>query len=108
MQEQRAGADAALATYEKSVLVALQEVEDALVAYHTEGDRRGALQRAVAASVRALGLAKKLYTEGTNEFLDVINAQRTLFVAQDLLVQSDQNAALSAVALYKALGGGWE
>lgn len=67
-----------------------------------------ALAEAVAANRRAVGLATTLYTQGQSGFLPVLDAQRSLFLAEDALVQSDRNQATGLAALCKALGGGWE
>jgi outer membrane protein TolC len=56
----------------------------------------------------ALALATKLYNDGLTDYLNVITAQRSLFSAQDMLVQSRQRITTHLIALYKALGGGWE
>jgi len=98
----------ALARYEKAVLTSLQEVEDALVNYDRERIRRDSLARAVAANQRAVELADALYGRGLATFLDVLSAQTSLFEAEDAYVQSDQLLASNLVAVYKALGGGWQ
>ena len=94
-------------TYRKAILTAFGEVEDALVAAS-----RQALQEALQAQVQAqareaLRLAEIRYREGADDLLTVLDAQRTLFSAQDQLAQIRQNRLESAVDLYKALGGGW-
>ena len=94
--------------FRRTVLIALQEVEAALVAYVQEQERHMALAEAVAANRRAVGLATTLYTQGQSGFLPVLDAQRSLFLAEDALVQSDKNQATGLAALCKALGGGWE
>jgi NodT family efflux transporter outer membrane factor (OMF) lipoprotein len=94
--------------FRQTVLVALQEVESALVAYVQEQERHSALSEAVAANRRAVSLATTLYTQGQSGFLPVLDAQRSLFLAEDALVQSDRNQATGLAALCKALGGGWE
>jgi len=63
---------------------------------------------AVDANRRAVKLATQLYTEGQTNFLDVLLAQRSLLVSEDALVQSERTMATNLIALYKALGGGWE
>jgi NodT family efflux transporter outer membrane factor (OMF) lipoprotein len=103
-----AAEEQAAAEYEATVLAGLREVEDALVLYAKERERRDALARAERASARAFSLANQLWSAGSTDFLSVLDAQRNLFLAQDALVQSDRRAALDLVALYKALGGGWE
>lgn len=94
--------------YQRTVLTALRDVETALVAFQTEQQRRAALQEAEAAARRAVDLARLLYTEGKTDFLNVLSAQGQLFSTQDALVQSERAVSGNLVALYKALGGGWE
>lgn len=94
--------------FEKTLLQALREVEDALISHHKEQRRRTALAEAVAAQRRAVDLAEQRYEQGLVDFLIVLDAQRGLFLAQDLLVQSEQALVQFAIALYKAVGGGWE
>jgi NodT family efflux transporter outer membrane factor (OMF) lipoprotein len=108
IQVQTALEEQALINYRKSILVALNEVESALVAYAKEQERRNFLVRAVAENRRALDLAMQLYTAGETDFLDVLTVQRTLSASEDALVQSTRALDTNLVALYKALGGGWE
>jgi multidrug efflux system outer membrane protein len=97
-----------LLTYRQTVLTALQDVENALTAYAQEQQRRAALADAVAANQRALAIATRGYQEGLTDFLNVVVTQQALFASQDSLVQSNEAVATDLVALYKALGGGWE
>ena len=60
------------------------------------------------ANRKAVDLATKLYTEGQTDFLSVLDAQRSLYASEDALVQSNRTVSTNLVALYKALGGGWE
>jgi NodT family efflux transporter outer membrane factor (OMF) lipoprotein len=94
--------------YQKTVLVALEDVESALIAYTEEQQHHAALQAAVAANSKAVDLSTLLYSTGQTDFLNVLTAQRLLFSAETALVQSDTTLATNLVALYKALGGGWE
>lgn len=98
----------ALLNYRATILTALQEVENALVAYVAEQRHRRALIVAVAAERRAVELSTRLYSEGEIEFVTLLVAQRALYSSESALVQSDRNVAANLVALYKALGGGWE
>jgi multidrug efflux system outer membrane protein len=93
--------------YQQTVLTALQDVENALIASAKEADHLKALAEAVAANRQAVELSTQLYTQGQIDFLNVLNAQRSLFVSEDALVQSTGNVSTNLVALYKALGGGW-
>lgn len=94
-------------TYRKSILTAFGEVEDALVAANRQVQQEG-LQREVEVQAReALRLAEIRYREGVDDLLTVLDAQRTLFAAQDQLSQIRRGRLDAAVDLYKALGGGW-
>jgi NodT family efflux transporter outer membrane factor (OMF) lipoprotein len=100
--------DERLAHYEKVVLTSLEEVETALVTLSRERQRTEALSAAVEANQLAVALADELYRAGAQSYLAVLDAETALFSAQDLLAQSRQNRVLAFVALYKALGGGWQ
>ncbi|HVE39802.1 MAG TPA: efflux transporter outer membrane subunit [Planctomycetota bacterium] len=94
--------------YERSILVALQEVEDALIAYAKEQAHRAELSDSVTANLKAVELANQRYGQGFVDFLSVLDAQRSLYASQDALVRSQRRISEYLVALYKALGGGWE
>ena len=98
----------ALKRYEKSVLSALGDVETALVNYSKEQTRYRSLLAAVDANRRALRMSNELYTQGLVAFLNVLDAERALYSSENDLAQSEANMASNLVALYKALGGGWE
>jgi NodT family efflux transporter outer membrane factor (OMF) lipoprotein len=98
----------ALDNYQQIVLVALEEVEDTLIAYAREQVRRGSLLNSVAANQQALEISTQLYKSGLADFLQVLDAERSLYESQDALVQSEQTVSLDLVQLYKALGGGWQ
>ena len=108
VQAQTAVQEAALATYEKAALVSLQEAETALIAYAQEQNRHAALASEVAEDRRSLTMANALYSKGRVNYLDVLDAQRSLYQSQDQLAVSDQAVSVDLIALYKALGGGWE
>jgi len=97
-----------LLTYRKTVLIALAEVEDALVAYAKERTRHQALAASAEDFKRSQLLALDRYEEGYDTYLDVLEAQRSLYAAQDSLAQSDQQLIDDLIAIYKALGGGWQ
>lgn len=100
--------DQSLIAYEQTVLTAFEEVENSIVSFIQEQERRASLAEAVEASARAVDLARERYQSGVVDFLNVLDSQRLLFVAQDQLVESDQSVTVSLISLYKALGGGWE
>jgi len=97
-----------LAAYEGVVLQAFQDVEDALVAFSHEQATRAQLEDAVRANQRAAELARRLYAQGLTDFLTVLVAEQSVFTSQDTLAQTERDVALELVALYKAVGGGWE
>jgi outer membrane protein, multidrug efflux system len=98
----------ALTQYEKTILAALEDVENSLVNYSREQARYRSLRDAVAANRRAVSMANELYTQGLVDFLNVLENQRSLYASENDLAQSEATMAANLVALYKALGGGWE
>jgi NodT family efflux transporter outer membrane factor (OMF) lipoprotein len=98
----------ALARYEESVLLALEEVANALVAYVQESERRDALARSVTAAEQSVELVKTLYRTGLTDFQNVLSMDRSLFVQQDEFAESKGRVTKSLVRVYKALGGGWD
>ncbi len=109
-QIQAAGAREAqaMAAYEKAVLTSLEDVENALVAYTKEKERYLSLQEQAKATRRAVELAKERYAKGVADFLNVLDAQRSSYQAEDNLIQSERTVTTNLIVLYKALGGGWE
>jgi NodT family efflux transporter outer membrane factor (OMF) lipoprotein len=105
---QNARQEQAAANYEKTVLIALSDVETSLNAFGNEQRRRDELQDAVNSQQRAVDLANQLYSRGLGDFLSVLDAERALFASQDALALSDQAVSANLVSLYKAMGGGWE
>jgi multidrug efflux system outer membrane protein len=105
---QNALQEQALLTYQQTVLTALKDVETALVAYAKEQEHQKALALAVANNRKAVDLAMTLYVAGNTDFLNVVTAQLALFSTENALTQSTTNLSTNLVALYKALGGGWE
>jgi outer membrane protein, multidrug efflux system len=99
---------AAINAYEATILQALQDVDSALVAYSQDQARRDSLSTLVAENQRALRIAQAEYSNGIIDLLDVLEVQRNLYASQDALAQATQTVSTDLVALYKALGGGWE
>jgi NodT family efflux transporter outer membrane factor (OMF) lipoprotein len=97
----------ALLTYQQTVLLAIEEAENALVDLQFSQARNAALREAVAANQEAVDLADALYRGQLSTFLNVLEGRRQLFYAEDALVLSDAEVARAVIALYKALGGGW-
>lgn len=98
----------AVSQYEKAVLAALGDVEKSLVNYSQEQLRHRSLNEAVAANRRAVEMANELYVRGLDDYLSVLDTQRALYATENELAQSEASMAANLVALYKALGGGWE
>lgn len=105
---QGARAKAQLASYQKTVLGALEETENALVDYGRQRTRRDYLAEASKASEQAAKLARERYQNGVADFLAVLDAERTMLLAQSELAFSETVTATALVAIYKALGGGWQ
>jgi multidrug efflux system outer membrane protein len=100
--------DADLANFELTVLNALEEVDSALLEYGNELRRKEHLVAAEEASRKAEELARQRFQDGVTDFLDVLDAQRTTLATQEQLAESATRSATLLVAVYKALGGGWE
>jgi len=100
--------EASLAFYERTVLTALEETEGALVDFGQEQSRQQFLEISAQASQKAADLAHQRYEGGVTDFLSVLDAERTLLEAQDRLASSQTQTVTALVAVYKALGGGWQ
>jgi NodT family efflux transporter outer membrane factor (OMF) lipoprotein len=98
----------AAVNFQKTVLQAFTDVDNALIAYGAEQRRQARLSEQVVQSRRALDLAQKRYRQGVSDFLEVLTAQRTVLQAEQSLANSTATVSSNLVALYKALGGGWE
>jgi multidrug efflux system outer membrane protein len=104
----RANRDGALLRYEQTVLQALEETENSLVTHARSRDRLVHDEEALKASTTAADLARVRYENGASDFLQVLDAERTLLESEDRLARSRTEAATSLIAVYKSLGGGWE
>jgi NodT family efflux transporter outer membrane factor (OMF) lipoprotein len=107
VKSQDAVRQAALAKYKSTVLTALEEVENALVAFSQEQERHASLASAAQVAADAEKLAQDQYRTGLSGFDVVLTAQRSLLSLQDQLSVSDGQVTTNMIALYKALGGGW-
>lgn len=97
-----------LEVFEKTLLVAFEEVDNAMAALTWELERHDDLRAAAQASARSSAFALERFNAGADSFLDVLDAQRTQLEAEDLLARSEIALALHVITLYKALGGGWQ
>ncbi len=105
---QNALQEQSLAAYEAAVLGALEDVENALVAYSQEQARRDSLATAVDAARLAERVARDRYEAGATDFQGVLDAQRSRLSLEDQLATSRGQTVANLVALYKSLGGGWD
>jgi len=103
----QAGQDEAQSTYNATVLQALEESEGSLVTYDRAHARLAILESAVRSSARAADLAQQRFEAGLTDFLQVLDAERTLLDAESQLTQGYTSAATALVAVYKAVGGTW-
>jgi outer membrane protein, multidrug efflux system len=98
----------AAVTYESTLLTALEEAENVIVAYAEEQARRDALIGAEDAAKKAVVLAEGKYEAGLTNFITVLDAQRSLLTFQNQLAESKGKVVSNLIKIYKALGGGWE
>ena len=108
IEVQNAREEQNLAQYEKTVITSLEEVENALVAYTRSKCVAKRSSQAVDANIQAVELANERYIKGLGDFLSVLDTQRSLYSTEEQLAQSEQSVAANLIALYKAVGGGWE
>jgi outer membrane protein TolC len=103
----RARAEEAAAQYSQTVLLAREDLENALVRYRSARERVSRIEEAAESSRHAAELARLRFSEGVADFLQVLDAERTQLDAESQLAQGRTAAATAYAALYKALGGGW-
>jgi outer membrane protein TolC len=104
----RAEQQEAALSYRGTVLNALREVEDGLVAYRTDKASRDLLQDTLDSAESTWALARNQYDHGLTSFIQVLDAERTVLSDRQALVQADVQIVNDIVTLYRALGGGWE
>jgi multidrug efflux system outer membrane protein len=104
----KVGRDIAVAQYEKAIQTAFRVVADALAGQATLGEQLRAQQVQAKAEAERFRLAELRYRNGVASFLDVLDAQRSLFATEQALLQTRLAQQQNQVALYKALGGGFE
>lgn len=108
VRQRKAQAEEAYYTYQKTVLAALRDVEDALIRIRSEQERNRALQGGLADATRARQVVQSRQTSGLVDYGAVLDAQQQEIAARDALIQSDGSLRRDMLALTKALGGGWE
>jgi outer membrane protein, multidrug efflux system len=108
LRAQQAALTQAQASYQSTVLTALQEVEDALASLQGHRARLQHLQQAASAAESAALLAQQRYASGLIDFQTVLTTQRSLLSAQNSVASTQTDLGTDHVRLYKALGGGWQ
>ena len=104
---EEARTEQALADYEASVLEALRDTENSLIAYAYEKQRLMTLERSVAAAAASAVLVRTLYLSGLTNFQNVLDTERSLFNQQDLSAISEGEVVQNVISVYRAVGGGW-
>ncbi len=107
VESARAGRDIAVAQYEKSIQTAFREVSDALAGQATFSEQLRAQQAVAAAEADRFNLSDLRYRNGTASYLDLLDAQRSLFIAQQQAIEANLARLQNQVNLYRVLGGGW-
>ena len=107
IRAEEARTEQALSRYENSVLFALQETQDALVAFVQESVRSEALARSATAAAESVKLVNELYRIGLTDFQNVLDSERSLFAQQDALAESEGLVSRNLITIYRSLGGGW-
>lgn len=106
-REARATLDQSIASFNSTVLTAMQEAESAMSQYRNSIEQIVSLREAVNQNNETLTLSLELYKQGLSEYQNVLDAQRTLLTYQDYLVQAQAGSLIYLIKLYEALGGGW-
>jgi len=107
IEANEAGTDQALQNYRASILTALSEVEDALIACMRSGERLTIIKDATVLAREADRIARLQYEAGELDFLSVLDSQRTLLGLEDSLLSTQADRSNAYVSLYRAVGGGW-
>jgi multidrug efflux system outer membrane protein len=97
-----------LAAYQQTVLLALEDVENSITDYGREQTRRNHLADAVKSSAKAASLARQRFDQGAAGFLEVLDSERVKLQAEVALAESQTRTATNLIAVFKALGGGWD
>ena len=108
MRLQDAQLEEARVNYEKKVMTAFEEVENALKSYKEEKQRNASLTASVKAAKKVNKITVARYTSGLIDFQEVQDAERVIFFQEDELAKSDGNLVQFIIQLYKAMGGGWD
>jgi NodT family efflux transporter outer membrane factor (OMF) lipoprotein len=97
----------AMATYRKTIISALSDVERTVTAYIEQEKYWRSLEKSTKANQHVAVIAQQRYKEGLTSFLEVLDAQRTLYASQNQLIEAESKTTQNLIAVYKNLGGGW-
>jgi NodT family efflux transporter outer membrane factor (OMF) lipoprotein len=97
-----------LVNFKRTILLAVEEVDDAIANFTAQQDHLRSLGESLSAAQQAVSIASQRYQQGFTDYLNVLDAQRELYSLQDQYVQAQEQVALQFIALYRSLGGGWE
>lgn len=108
IRAEEARTEQAVLQYQQAVLLAVEDVENAFVSFREEQDRLAYIERSVDAAKKSVDQVRSLYENGLVNFLNVLDAERSLAEQQDLLAQSTGQLSRNIVGVYRSLGGGWD
>jgi len=108
IQAEEARTEQAMLQYQQTVLLALEDVENAFVGFHQEKDRLKFIQQSVVSAEKSVSQVRTLYENGLVNFLNVLDAERSLAEQHDFLAQSAGQLSRNIVSIYRSLGGGWD
>ena len=108
LQATKVQREISVAQYEKSIQIAFREVADALAAHATLAEQLDARRKLLAATADSFRLSEARYKNGIDSYLGLLDAQRALYAAELDLINTRFSESSNRVALYKALGGGWQ
>jgi NodT family efflux transporter outer membrane factor (OMF) lipoprotein len=97
-----------LLNYQKTILTAVEEVDNAIANFSAQQDRLDKLNDALTAARRAMEIANQRYQQGFTNYLDVLDAERELYTLEDEQATTQEDVVIQFIAVYKSLGGGWE
>ncbi len=107
VRAERSRTEQALVRYEQTVLKAMEDVENSMISYMQEADRRSKLERSVTAARKSVELVNTLYLSGLTDFQNVQEMERSLFEQEDLFAESEGKVIQNLIGIYRSLGGGW-
>ncbi|MBP1852872.1 efflux transporter outer membrane subunit [Rhizobium halophytocola] len=104
----KAQRDQKLMDYQATVLTAMEEIDNAIIAYNRSGTRLSAIEKSTRGYRDAAKLSRELFKSGENDLFDSLDADRSLYSAEEKLIEAKSDIATYYISLMKALGGGWD